>query len=260
MNRTRMKRKNWWVGLLGSLLCAPLVSTAQGPAELRIMSYNVRGGLGMDEQRDYERAAEVIRQCQPDICAMQELDSMTARSGRTDALQEYARRTTLQGTFARAIAFDGGAYGVGLLSRRQPDAVKRIPLPGREEGRVLLVAEFPDFVFLATHLSLTEADQVTSIRMLDSVAASYPGRAVFVAGDMNFMPGSAPEKAMSRTFRVLSDTTQCSWPADAPRQAIDYIWGYVGAGAEYRVLERGVVHAPSQSDHRPVFCRVTYRQ
>lgn len=245
------------------LLCAGTLHHAalaeNRPHQLRIMTYNVRGGMGIEGVRNYDHAADVIRQCQPDICALQELDSMTARNGQTDALQEYARRCGMYGTFARAIEYDGGAYGIGLLSREKPDTIKRIPLPGREERRVLLVAEFPDYVFLATHLSLTEADQLTSIRMIDSVAGLYPHKAVYLAGDMNFTPDSEPCRHLCQTFVPLNDTTQCSWPADNPRDAIDYIWGHVGAGHKYRVLEREVVHAPSQSDHRPVFCRVRYR-
>lgn len=250
--------------LAGLLFVSLLFQTVWGvqsdSLQVRIMSYNVRGGMGLDHQRDYERAAKVIRRVRPDVCALQELDSMTARNGQTDALQEYARRCGMYGTFARAIDYDGGAYGIGLLSREKPDTLKRIPLPGREERRVLLVAEFPDYVFLTTHLSLTEADQLTSIRMIDSVARLYSHKAVYLAGDMNFTPDSESYRYLCQTFVPLNDTMQCSWPADNPRDTIDYIWGYVGAGSKYHVLEREVVHAPSQSDHRPVFCRVVYTQ
>ena len=45
------------------------------------------------------------------------------------------------------------------MSRDEPLAVRRIPLPGREESRVLFVAEFPDYVVCVTHLSLTPEDQ-----------------------------------------------------------------------------------------------------
>lgn len=225
------------------------------PSQLRIMTYNVRGGMNLEGVRNYDHAAAVIRVCRPDVCALQELDSMTARNGQTDALQEYARRCGMYGTFARAIDYDGGAYGIGLLSREKPDTVLRIPLPGSEERRVLLAAEFPDYLFMATHLSLTEADQLTSIRMIDSVARLYSHKAVYVAGDMNFTPDSEPYRQMCRTFVPLNDTHQASWPADNPRDAIDYIWGYRAPARYFRVRESRVVDAPTQSDHRPVVVR-----
>lgn len=65
------------------------------PGKLRIMTYNVRGGMGMDDKRDYDRASAVIRAHRPDICALQELDSVTGRNGRTYALQEFAERTDM---------------------------------------------------------------------------------------------------------------------------------------------------------------------
>lgn len=228
------------------------------PGRLSVMSYNVRGGMGMDDRRDYDRAAAVIRDHRPDICALQELDSITGRNGRTDALREFAERTGMHGTFARAIDYDGGAYGIGLLYKEEPLAVKRVALPGREEARVLIVAEFPDYVFLATHFSLTEADQLTSVRMVDSVAASYSGKAVFLAGDLNCTPDSEPFKALRKSFLPLNDIKRASWPADKPTQTIDYIWGYLGGDRFYRADDRGVIEAPVQSDHRPVFANVTY--
>ncbi|MDE5944263.1 MAG: metallophosphoesterase [Rikenella sp.] len=244
--------------LLASVVVSLPLRAEHRPGKLRIMTYNVRGGMGMDDRRDYDRASAVVRDHRPDICALQELDSITGRNGRTDALQEFAERTGMYGTFARAIDYDGGAYGIGLLSKEKPEAVKRIALPGREEARVLIVAEFSDYVFLATHFSLTEADQSTSVRMVDSIAASYPGRAVFLAGDLNFTPDSELFKALRRTFLPLNDIKQASWPADKPTQTIDYIWGYLGGDRFYRADDRGVIDAPVQSDHRPAFANVTY--
>ncbi|WP_298064836.1 endonuclease/exonuclease/phosphatase family protein [uncultured Rikenella sp.] len=241
------------------LVGTPMKSQAENvPNELRIMTYNVRGGLGMDERRDYDRAADVIRNHRPDLCALQELDSVTGRNGRTYALGEFAERTGMHGIFAKAIDYDGGAYGIGLLCREEPQAVKRIALPGREEARVLIAAEFPEYVFMATHFSLTEADQLTSIRMIDSIAALYPDKAVFLAGDLNFTPDSEPFKALRKSFLPLTDTKQKSWPADTPRDAIDYIWGYIGGERYYRARERGVIDAPYQSDHRPAYADVVY--
>lgn len=238
---------------------APLKSPAGNtPQKLRIMTYNVRGGMGMDDKRDYDRASAVIREHQPDICALQELDSITGRNGKTYALQEFAERTGMHGTFAKAIDYDGGAYGIGLLYKYEPQQVKRIPLPGREEARALIVAEFPEYVFMATHFSLTGADQMTSIRMIDSIAALYPGKAVFLAGDLNFTPDSEQFKALRKSFVPLNNTKLKSFPAHKPRETIDYIWGYIGGDRYYKVRDNGVIDAPYQSDHRPAFADVTF--
>ena len=82
--------------------------------EATFMSYNVKNGTGMDGKRDYDRTARVIAEAKPDVAALQELDSKTKRSGGKDTLQELAVRTKLTGTYAKAIDYSGGSYGVGL--------------------------------------------------------------------------------------------------------------------------------------------------
>ena len=52
-----------------------------GQNQLQVMSYNVRHCAGMDMVLDYDRTALVISEQQPDVVALQELDSMTSRSG-----------------------------------------------------------------------------------------------------------------------------------------------------------------------------------
>ena len=48
-----------------------------GQDTLKVMTYNVRHCAGMDLVLDYDRTTAVIAQQQPDVVALQELDSMT---------------------------------------------------------------------------------------------------------------------------------------------------------------------------------------
>ena len=251
--------------LIRLIICTMLliVTSLQLSAEnklrkLHIMSYNVRGGSGMDRKVDYDSASSIILAQQPDICALQELDSITKRSSGVDALREYAIRTNMFGTYAKAINFSGGAYGTGLLHKEVPILTKRLPLPGREEARVALVAEFANYVIISTHFSLTPVDQLTSIEIIDSLAAKYSSKAVFLAGDLNFEPDSEQFKALKKSFTLLTDVKQNTFPANNPDRNIDYIWGYIGGNQYYKIESYGVINAPIQSDHRPVFTIVTY--
>ena len=72
--------------LLLLLFSALFVLSAQAEDVLRLMTYNVRNANGMDGICNYQRVANVINNARPDIVAIQELDSMTARSNRTDVL------------------------------------------------------------------------------------------------------------------------------------------------------------------------------
>ena len=80
---------------LGSGLC----KTRQS---LRIMSYNIRIGIGMDQQTNLKRIAEVINKIQPDYVGLQEVDSVCERSGWINQYAELARLTGMYPIFAPA--------------------------------------------------------------------------------------------------------------------------------------------------------------
>ena len=221
---------------------------------LRIMSYNTHNFVGMDNRRDYQRIADVIKAISPDLVAIQEADSATQRSEGVYTLRELADRTGMLPLYAPAIDYQGGKYGVGILSKEKPLKTRRIPLPGREESRILLIAEFEKYVFACTHLSLTPEDRLASVAVINDAVRDI-AKPLLLAGDMNFVPGSAPQRALSETFVILNDTTGHTIPANLPKRCIDYICGYKN-GHTYDVLNQQVINEPVASDHLPVFVDV----
>ena len=241
-----------FVVLIALLLGMALVSLGQNQ-QLQIMSYNVRHCEGMDMVVDYDRTASVIVQQHPDVVALQELDSMTGRSGRHDQLGELASRTGYHPVFGAAIEFNGGLYGVGILSREMPVSTKRIPLPG-EEPRLLLVVELEDYVIACTHLDLEEAQRLASVPLIVEEAQRWQ-KPFLLAGDWNDTPDSELLKAMTQYFTVLSGN-EATYPADKPNECIDYV-GVFNSRAE--AIESHVIDEPEASDHRPLVVRVQLR-
>lgn len=241
-----------FVVLIALLLGMALVSLGQN-LQLQIMSYNVRHCAGMDLMIDYDRTAAVITQQQPDVVALQELDSMTGRSGNRDQLGELASRTGYHPVFGAAIEFNGGLYGVGILSREMPVSTKRIPLPG-EEPRVLLVAELEDYVIACTHLDLDEAQRLASVSLIVEEAQRWQ-KPFLLAGDWNDEPGSELLELMTQYFTVLS-SDEATYPADKPTECIDYVAVFNGRA---EALETHVIDAPEASDHRPLVVWVRLR-
>lgn len=84
------------------------LSSAQAQNTLRLMTYNIKNANGMDNVQNFQRVANVINNACPDAVAIQELDSMTNRSGKTYVLGEIAERTQMHAYFAPAIDYDGG--------------------------------------------------------------------------------------------------------------------------------------------------------
>lgn len=230
-----------------------MICTASAFAQeyLKIMTYNVRNSKGMDNVMDCRRAATVIRTQAPDVVAVQELDSMTRRSGGKYILGKIADYTGMNAEYFPAIEFDGGKYGIGILSKEKPLAVKGYPLPGREEERALLVAEFEEYVFACTHLSLTEADRMASLETIGKIAKDY-SKPFYLAGDLNDIPGSQFIMALQENFRILNKLESKTFPAHNPDRTLDYIAVWKATAPKMDVVSREVGDEPVASDHRPV--------
>ena len=228
-------------------------------SQLRVASYNIQHGVGMDNKLDYKRIASVLENINPDVIAVQEVDSMTHRTDNTYSLGEIANHMSYYASYAPAISFDGGKYGIGILSRKRPIRTEQHALPGREEARTLLVAEFDDYVFAATHLSLTEADLMASLDIIENIAKKY-SKPFIIAGDLNAQPDSPFIQQLEKNFYICNHKGK-SWPADNPKECLDYIAVYKrhneaqhhpNVGKPAVTLHSEVVNTLA-SDHRPIF-------
>jgi len=224
----------------------------------RIMSYNVRNAKGLDDKTDYKRIADVIETVNPEVVALQELDSITNRSKGVDVLKELADICRMHYVYAAAIDYDGGKYGLGLMSKKCPLSTKRLPLPGREEQRVLLICEFDEYVVFATHLSLNSDDRQSSIKIINREAIIF-SKPVFLIGDLNAEPASGEIKTLEKNWKILNNTKNATFPANDPKESIDYIMGYTVGSHTYSVLQTRVVNEKVASDHRPIFADVRFK-
>ena len=234
------------------LLCMlALAISAYSQDYLRLMSYNIRNTKGMDGIHNIQRIANVIINEAPDVVAIQELDSMTTRSGQKYVLGELADRTQMHAIYAPAISFQGGKYGIGILSRQKPMGIKIYPLPGREESRMLMVAEFKDYYFACTHLSLTEEDRLASLDIIKS-STKKSHKPYFLAGDLNDQPESKFIQALQQDFQILTNTKHATFPAPKPTETIDYIAAWKHNTNDFANLSARVLEEPIASDHRPL--------
>ncbi len=224
----------------------------------RIMSYNIRNAKGLDNKTDIIRIASVIESVNPEVVALQELDSITRRCDSVDILKELADITRMHYTYAPAIDFDGGKYGIGILSAKKPLTSKKIALPGREEKRVLLICEFDKYVVFATHFSLNKEDRESSIGIINAEVVKY-SKPVILTGDLNADVESAEINILKKNWKILNNVKTPTFPADEPKKTIDYIAGYTDEGHTYSVIQTRVVEEKVASDHRPVFADIRFK-
>ena len=135
--------------------------------------------------------------------------------------------------------------------------VYRHALPGREEARTMLLVEFPHYIYVCMHLSLTEEDAMASLPIIREETARFQ-KPVFIAGDWNVTPDMPFIQDIQQEFTFLTDTTQFTFPADTPDCTLDYIAARK-AGVDLIEYASHVVEAPVESDHRPVVVDVKWK-
>lgn len=237
-----------FLALMASTALTAVAQNQPGkPWQVSVMSYNVQHCAGIKSDVNYDRTADVIWRQQPDIVALQELDSVTSRSEGLNQIDELAKRTLYYPVFASAINYGGGKYGVGILSRERPLSVNRIPLPGKEP-RVLLVVELKNYVMACTHLDLAEENRLASVPLIVDEAKRWQ-KPFIIAGDWNDEPKSKLMDELCKYF-TINTGKKATFPADKPQICIDYIASFKSRSAV--TLNYSVIDEPAASDHRPL--------
>lgn len=238
------------------------VGTESKTSALRVMSYNIhhcnppsREGL-----IDINAIAKVIRLQRPDLVALQEVDVNTKRSGHVNQAALLASQLKMKVYFAKAIAHDGGDYGVAILSRYPLTETQTFMLPKnndkKAEQRVLAMATItlPDgrkIKFASTHLDAqkTAANRLMQIAEINRLTAKE-GLPVIVAGDLNAEPASEVVNIFDEHFTRTCSTCPFTIPVINPRKTIDYI--AYRKGNPFKIISHEVIAERYASDHLPV--------
>jgi len=222
---------------------------------IKILSYNVRNCKGLDNKVDYKRVSGIINQVGADVVALQELDSLTERSNKVFVLEKLAVQTNMFPSYRASISYQGGKYGIGILTREKPLKTEGISLPGKEEQRSLLVVELDEYVICCTHWSLTSDDRISSVELVNQIAGKY-SKPVFLAGDLNAETGSPEIEKLEKDWLILNDPKQPTIPANDPKKCIDFVLAKKDNQYEFKCSKRVVVNEPVASDHLPVWVEI----
>lgn len=228
---------------------------------LRVLSYNIHHGEGMDGVLDLDRIAGVIRGVSPDLVALQEVDVRTQRTGGVDQALALARLTGMHVVFGPGMRYQGGLYGNALLSKWPAAAMRNhaLPVSPKREPRAILEAGFEHpFVarVMATHLDITRPDRMSAVERLATIAPAAEGMASIFMGDLNDTPDSPVLEGL-RAQGWVSAVEGLTIPVKEPKRQIDFI--LVRPTARWRVVEGRVLEEAVASDHRAIFAVLELR-
>lgn len=236
-----------------SLIFSCVLHGTETPRPVKVLSWNLHHGAGLDGKLDLARIADFIRKQDADLVALQEVDNGCKRSGNVDQAAELARLTGLQGAFGAAMPYDGGQYGLAILSKHPIEKSRVIRLPGDNEPRIGFVADIrtPDgaLTLVSTHFDHRSDDnRILQAKELLGSLEKIPGP-VIVAGDFNAVPGSPALALFTEPWlHVKKQNPAATCPADHPKTEIDHFFvrGLIPA-QEAKVLDESI-----SSDHRPI--------
>jgi endonuclease/exonuclease/phosphatase family metal-dependent hydrolase len=263
----------FFVAILIAAVFRPLDARAELPDELRVVTYNIHHGEGVDRKLDLKRIANVLLAVEPHIVALQEVDQRTRRTGGVDQPAELAKLTGMEVVFGRNIDYDGGGYGTAVLTKlpvRKTESVKLksfyAPTETNPEQRGAQIIELgdkegPGVLFICTHLDYRPKDdeRLHSAKTINDLIAKRGDTPAILAGDLNAVPDSKPMEEFRKQWKIVglqSDAKPANappiltFPAEKPDRWIDYV--LVRPAEEWEVMEIRVLDEPVASDHRPL--------
>lgn len=235
----------------------------KAPSSLRVMSYNIRAA-------DYglKNIISTIKQGNADIIALQEVDRLVRRTGRVDQPKRIAKTLGMYYVFRKHFSYQGGEFGLALISRYKIDQVERVRI--RNSNLIILKARVhtpgQSIIVVVVHFHPTNPLDETATRRENNAArlreasrafklATTYNEPVLIMGDFNDPPGSQPYKLFAQQFqdscRVAGANWNKTWPARFPITRIDYIW----VSQHFRVLRCHTLKS-SASDHLPVIAEI----
>jgi endonuclease/exonuclease/phosphatase family metal-dependent hydrolase len=254
------------VALLSALPALPAlplpnsVVATRSRLNLRVMTYNIHVGVGMDKKLDLQRIADVINLEHPDLVGLQEVDRGVKRTEGIDEIAELARLTRMQFAFAHNLDYQGGQYGVAILSRFPILHIDHRKYENKREAerrgmlRIEINARGRKLSFVTTHLDYQYADgRLFETEQLLAFLKDQT-EPLIVVGDFNEEAAGEAYKLMSTRFRdawldARQNSAGLSYPADKPAKRIDFIF----YGTRNRMQTRKAwIPNTLASDHLPV--------
>ena len=240
------------------VLPLPLMAQSDSKArQIRVLSFNILHGATTNNSFDLDVIAQVIKNANPDLVALQEVDFKTNRAKNYDLATELGWRTKMAPLFGRAMPYDGGEYGEGVLSKWSILSSRNVPLPHspanepRAALEVSLTIPSGDTIsFIGTHLDhlRDETDRLAQVEEINRVF-SQNKHPTILAGDLNAVPGSRPINILQEFWTSSYDETHIepTSPSSNPRRKIDYVLYH--PASKWKVISREVICDKIASDH-----------
>ena len=224
---------------------------------VKVLSFNILHGKTMKGDFNLDVIAKVIIDADPDFVALQEVDYKTNRAKKYDLVTELGWRAEMAPIYARAMYYDDGEYGEGVLSKHTFLQTRNVPLPYLQDDEPRAALEITTVLpskdtisFIGTHLDHLdlETNKIMQAKEINKVFSKnkYP---TILAGDLNAEPNSNTMNILESlwTASYNKNNPEFTFSSEDPTQKIDYVLFY--PKHRWKVLKREVICDTIASDH-----------
>lgn len=242
----------------------------KGKHILKVMTYNIHHTKGMDNKKDLERIAQIIKREKPDIVGLQEVSNLKMAN-------ELGRLSSMNVVFASAFNKDT-KYGDAILCKHPFKALNNELIPSASPSRYQAMAIDVDLSkvygqdltlrFVNTHFDWlktlgSQYARLASVEVIEKAyfeKANIPG---ILTGDLNATPDSAPLKKLfelgwsqnifGKNIHTLSNLKPNS---DKIKRQIDYV--LVRNLNQWKIISTKVLSEHLASDHLPLLIELEF--
>lgn len=230
---------------------------------IRVMTYNIHHGEGMDGHINLDRIAALIHSANVDLVGLQEVDRNADRSHNLDMIKILARLTSMHWAFGKNLELRNGDYGNGILTRfpivHQENLYYKMVKSSERRGLLQVVIDVnnQEIVFMNTHIDhhLDNAESILNVKQIRASANAYGGKPVIISGDFNETPESRMIEEMELDF--INASSAISQPvlthrSTNPKTQIDYVF----TSKDWTIRFIAVLYSLA-SDHLPLVAEIS---
>jgi endonuclease/exonuclease/phosphatase family metal-dependent hydrolase len=176
---------------------------------LKIISWNIRHGLGIDGKQDIERIANELLKREADIYAIQEVDIETRRCGGINQVERLSELLGMEGHFTRFFSYDGGDYGLATFTKHPVMNVDEIILFSRlsKSNRALNV-EIQYEGQTINHYNFHLPGKRSAICWRNIMKYKFPQKSI-LSGDFNSLPQTSDIKRLKSKWNDINERETC---------------------------------------------------
>ena len=204
---------------------------------LKVMSYNARLG----NVADLTKMIDIIKEYNPDLLLLRQVDSSTTRANKVDRAKEVALATGMTPYFAKAFDYQTGGYGNAVLSRFPILNSKAITFSGASEVRSLAmitvkIDDLNKVVFAGTELDPVATNETVRLEQITKILNETKDiqDPVILAGNFNFNKGGEGFSNITNTgvfnqitgqftFGCITPGCALNSPVAAPTGIFDFV-------------------------------------